>query len=270
MGCTCRPLISILMAMGSLRSAGLDAGSWQTWLVRVVNLQYEQQQRHSQRAQKDPFHANTQEDWNALLIPEAHNPPACWQGNAAVGKRLAELWEEYGPISNDRKRWEIRLSRMWRKAETSGSKRLYDELKPYSKRIPTLVIHLVDYAQPLDYLIPPVSIVMSANANQPDAAEFRERVLAAAAELSASDSAKRRNPSAYTLVMLPDSNQPAPRYKTHALKPVLPAAPRPHVHIVAETPAKQLIIDRLSDERSHFGEVDMTTFRFLKEKTILG
>jgi hypothetical protein len=159
---------------------------------------------------------------------------------------------------------------MWRKAETQFSKRLYDELKPYHTRIPTLVIHLVEYVQPLDYLIPPVSIVMSANENQPDAAEYRERVLAAAAELSASDSAKRRNPSTYTLVSLPHANQPAPRYKTYPLKPVLAAAPRPHVHIVAETPAKQLILDMLSDERSHFGEADMTTFRFLKEKIIPG
>jgi hypothetical protein len=66
---------------GTLRAAGLDAEGWRIWLARVVNLQYEQQQRHQQRALKDPFHAITQDDWNALLIPEAHNPPTCWQGN---------------------------------------------------------------------------------------------------------------------------------------------------------------------------------------------
>lgn len=59
--------------------------------------------------------------------------------------------------------------------------RLYDELKPYHTRIPALAIHLVAYEYPLDYLVPPATLIMTVQEGQPDFQEFRERVLAGAA-----------------------------------------------------------------------------------------
>jgi hypothetical protein len=47
--------------------------------------------------------------------------------------------------------------------------------------------------------------------------------------------------------------------------------PRPKVHIVADTEAKQIILDDLSDdERSYWDEVNMETVQFLREKSIPG
>lgn len=104
---------------GSLRAVGPDALQWQSWLIRVVNLQYEQRQVHMKRVAEDPF--NTQKrDTTALFIPEVHNPPAAWTGSAAIGQRLAELWEQYGPVSHERRKWEIKQARRWQKEERKG------------------------------------------------------------------------------------------------------------------------------------------------------
>ena len=252
----------------SLRTVGLDADSWLSWLVHVVNLQYQQDQAFQQQVHKGPL--TSPEDWKSVLIPAAQHPSDAWIGNDAVKNRLAELWKLYGPISNERKHHVMQLSRKWRRVETSGSKRLYDELKPYHTLIPTLIIHQVSYAQPVDLLIPPLSAIMTTTKSQPDAAEFRERVLDIAAGLTTDNPEKDRNQSQYSIVPTSISNLPTLSYKTCPLKPVQPTPPRPRVHIIAENAAKQTIIDKLGDERSHFGDIDMTTIQFLKEKIIPG
>jgi hypothetical protein len=251
----------------SLRTAGLDAGSWLSWLVHVVNLQYQQDQAFQHGPRNGPF---THEDWQSVLIPAAQNPPDAWTGNDAVKNRLAELWKQYGPISNERQHHVMQLARKWRRAETTGSKRLYDELKPYHTRIPTLIIHQVSYAQPVDLLIPPLSAIMTTTKSQPDAAEFRERVLDIAAGLTADSSEKGRNQSQYSIVPTSISNLPTLSYKTYPLKPLPDTPPRTRVHIIAENEAKQVILDKLGDERSHFGDIDIATVQFLKEKIIPG
>src|SRR6266480_4720992 len=101
---------------GSLQTAGLDANEWQSWLIRVVNLQDKQQQRLRQEEQRDPL--KHQKDFSALLLSEAHHPAAAWQGNAAVGNRLATLWDQYGPLSNDRRSGEYKLTRQLHKADS--------------------------------------------------------------------------------------------------------------------------------------------------------
>ncbi len=253
---------------GSLRAVGLDALSWQLWLIRVVNLQYEQQQLGTQRALKDPF--NTQKaNLASFFIPEAMNPSAAWTGDAAIGHRLVELWKQYGPISNERSKWETKQSRRWQKEEARGGKILYDELQPYYSRIPTMIIHFVNYAQPINYLISPVSVIMTATEYQPDAAEFREYVLDAAAGLTTNGSAKRQKQRGYTLSPFSSPNTSTPMYKIYPRKPVQYVAPRLKVRVIAENEVKQIILDRLSDdERSHLGEVNMETVQFLREKTI--
>ncbi len=256
---------------GSLRAVGLDALQWQSWLIRVVSLQYEQQQVNTKLVAEDPF--NTQKrDPTSLFIPEVHNPPAAWAGSAAIGQRLVELWEQYGSVSNERRKWESKQARRWQKEERKGGKRLYDELRPYHTRIPTMIIHLVSYERPLNYLIAPVSVIMTATEDQPDAdaAEFRERMLDAAAGLSANGSTQRQRKSNYTYSPLTSPRTPTPMYKIYPHKPVQSAPPRPTVHIVAESEVKQIILDSLEKGPWFGDEIKMETVRFLREKTIPG
>ena len=248
----------------SLRNAGLDAENWLSWVMRVVNLQYEQQQALQQLTRSAP--PDSQKILQTLHASNANNPPEAWAGNENVKNRLSELWQQYGPISNERKRREMQLSRKLRLAERQKATRLYDELKPYQKRIPTLIIHLVSYAQPLDVLFPPLSVIMTAAEGQPDAAAFRERVLDAAEGLTNNRSVRQRNQSTY----IPIAQQPMLSYKIYPRQPVQTAPPRPRVHPVAETEAKQIILDMLNNENSHFGDANMATVQFDKEKNTPG
>ena len=252
---------------GSLRAAGLDAEAWQSWLMRVVNLQYEQQQAH-QRPRTDPL--NPQFDLRSVLIPEALNPPIAWTGNDAVRSRLAELWAQYGPLSNERNKAEARLARKRQQLETEQRINLWGELSLYHSRIPTLIVHMVQYEQPINYLIPPVSVIMTYAGGQPGAAEFRERLLDAAAGLTASSSSRRRKQSTYTLAPYTMLNQPTPMYKTYPRKLVQPAAPRSRASIVAGNEAKQIILDTLYNDDHIYGEVNLATVQFSREKAIPG
>src|SRR5260370_11614262 len=248
---------------GSLRAAGLDAEAWQSWLMRVVNLQYEQK-----RPRKGPL--NEKVDWQSVLISEAYNPPRAWIGRATVGNRLAELWTQYGPLSNERNKAEARLARKRQQVETDRRLNLWRDLSPYHSRIPTLIVHMVQYEQPINYLIPPISVIMTYTGEQAGAAELRERLPDAAAGLTASSSSRRRKQSTYTLAPYTMLNQPTPMYKTYPRKPVQPAAPRNRASIVAENDAKQVILDRLFNDDHIYGEVNMATVQFLREKAIPG
>jgi hypothetical protein len=255
---------------GSLRAVGLNAVNWQSWLIRVANLQYEQRQVHRKPMLENPFNMH-KVDFRSLLLPEAHNPPLAWRGDKNIGSRLVDLWEQYGPVSNERSKGETKFSRAVTKEEQKSGKRLYDELQPYYSLLPLMNIHFVRYPQPLDYLISPVSVVMTVTEGQPDVAEFRQRVLDAAAGLTSNGSAQRQKQTSYTLSPFSGPGAPKPMYKIYPRKPVHIVAPRPKVHIVADTEARQVILDDLSDdERSSWGEVNMETVQFLREKSIPG
>jgi hypothetical protein len=129
---------------------------------------------------------------------------------------------------------------------------------------------MVQYEQPINYLISPVSVIMTYAGGQPGAAEFRERLLDAAAGLTASSSSWRRKQSTYTLAPYTMLNQPTPMYKTYPRKPVQPAAPRSRANIVAENEAKQIILDTLYNDDHIYGEVNLATVQFLREKAIPG
>ncbi len=250
---------------GSLRAAGLTGEDWRSWLQSVINLQDDQQQRLSQRALADPL--NPPKDLSSLFLPETHHPPSAWNDNDAVRNRLAELWEHYGPISNQRKKREMGMSRALHKEERQSGTRLYDELRPYHARIPPLTIYLVSYEQPLDYVIPPATLMMTMQECQPEAQEFRERVLAAATELAARKPQQRKQ-SLY--IRMPEhGGQPVAAYRRYPRKSIPPAPPWQAIPWL-EDAARQLIFDRLGDERSHYGIVDLNTVQFLREKNIPG
>lgn len=133
-----------------------------------------------------------------------------------------------------------------------------------------MIIHLVSYERPMNYLITPVSVLMTVTEDQPDAAEFRERVLDAAAGLSVHGSTQRQKKSNYVFSSLTNPHMPTPMYKIYPREPVQIAIPRPKVHIVAENEVKQVILDSLDRDPSFGGEIKMETVQFLREKTVPG
>lgn len=240
---------------GSIRAAGLDAGDWQSWLLRVINLQKEQRQlRHQQ--------ASSPQDLLSVLSCEAHNPPSAWIGSITVRNKLDELWEQYGPVSNQRKMRELELARALHKAERMSSKRLYDVLKTYHTRMPPLTIYEIAYEYPLDYVLSPATLLMSVQEGQPEPQEFNERVLAAVAEL-ANYPARRSRQALYSRVV-DNSDQFTAAYCRHTRKAVPPAPPRPVIPRL-EDGARQVVFEQLVHEHS-FVIADLATVQFLREK----
>jgi hypothetical protein len=249
---------------GSLRAAGMNTENWQRWLIQVVQLQHEQDLFFRKNRSKE-----TVQEKMALYSSEVYNPPLAWQGNDEVRQRLLALWEHYGKVSNGRKAWEQPLARAWQKDERQIGKRLYDQLQPYHQRIEPIAIHLVAYQQPLIYLIPPVSVVMSASQGRPDAGEFRTRVLEAAAGLSnyvPKNWASTPVFSVWSLQAAQPNQQFTIKYKTYPTRSLAPPAARKQPPFVAD-PIKQYIFSYLNDER-HFDEIDWQTVKFRHDKDV--
>lgn len=254
---------------GSLQAVGLDPSGWQSWLVRVVTLQESQQQAW----QQSPSHAHplSPEEWRNRFIPEAHDPALAWQGDVGVGQRLGELWTQYGPLADGRKEAEAHLSRLMQREDRDSDQRLYDALRPYRSRIRTLVVHLAIYPAAINYLIPPVAVVLVVPPEAArDALTLRERILDAAAGLGALAKGTGRAPN-YTPTASGTPGQPKPAFRVFPSSPPLapiapPSPPRPPV--AARDEVQQAALDELS-MWSRTGEmVDLSTVRFLRAKSI--
>lgn len=83
---------------------------------------------------------------------------------------------------------------MWysRKAERVeiSTEQLWDDLQPYHSRLADLSLYQVVYPEPVEYLVPPVSAILSVvstGASDNDYA-FRQRALQAAKDLAKSSS----------------------------------------------------------------------------------
>jgi hypothetical protein len=158
---------------GTLRSAGLQAQEWKLWTAQVIQLQDQEFQTMSQ-------HLKVGMDPSPFFIADAHNPPASWPGNVAVRKRLDTLWEQYGPLSNERSKWERPLAKQRRPM----MHQLWNDLQPYHTRIPALMVHLIKYPKQVEYIIPPVSVILTVADDHMDNETFRLRILHAAESLA--------------------------------------------------------------------------------------
>jgi hypothetical protein len=252
---------------GSLRALGLDGENWQSWMVRVADLQYQQHQALQRLPKNRP---PTTLDWNGLLIPDARGPAAVWTGNAALSERLATLWEQYQPLANEREKAYRKQSMKQQQLQHEQKINLWQDLKPYHARIPTLNLYMVHYVQPLNYLIPPITALMTFRDGQPDLAGFREQLLDAAAGLSAPTTSRRRIQTGYVPSVYTPPDQPVPLYKTYMRNSLPPTPPRPKVHIVVANELKQVVLDHLENKDYIYGDVDLTTVRFRREKAIPG
>lgn len=156
---------------GALRARGFDAQGWRVWADDVVALQA--------RVDRVPF--QNPDGSIADVWAKASNPPIVWAGDAAVGELLVDLWDRYGPLSNVRREWE-KLPHKSGLADAHHT--LWHDLAPYHAQLPPLRVHLVDYLWPVEYLVPPASVIMGVGSEPPNGARFRADVLHAAEGLA--------------------------------------------------------------------------------------
>jgi len=86
-------------------------------------------------------------------------PPELWDGDSRVRELLQELWQQYfhTAFSIRQEQWLLKQTRL---SQTSGI-RLYDALKPFHTKLAAMQLYLVAYPTPVEYLIAPVSAVLS-------------------------------------------------------------------------------------------------------------
>lgn len=242
---------------GSLRAAGLDEEGWRAWFVEVVNAQQRQSEIFKERSRelRDPRRGLAE-----FLLPQAHHPPLAWSGNQAVKERLSALWEEYGPLSNERKAIERGIERAWNQLESTRPKRLWDELVVYQAHLPTLTIHLVNYLQGVDYLIPPISYILASPGGLAGEA-FRTHALWAAAHLAEYNAAHRRG----------SNTVPQPIWQRHEILPA-PVQERvtPSMSFTRAMDEAQLAILAFLENDLTVCKVHLATVRFLKHHAIPG
>ena len=267
---------------GSLRALGLTEDSWQTWFLRVLDPTPRERDVERLRQlhlaeylkisnEPDMEHLKRRYQAESLKIstdpplpppPEFYHYHASWSDSIAVKNRLIELEEQYKQVASQRQEWSGDVERALHREEQKAATRLYDDLKPYHNRIPPLNICFAAYEYPLDYLVSPAILLITIQEGQPRLQEFRERVLAAVAELAAQPNRRRRQ-SAYTRIE--GSAGQFIAYRGHERKPVPPPLPRPAMPRL-EDPLRQMVLEELGDAHMFYGIVDLATVQFLREK----
>ena len=158
---------------GRLRELGLDAETWGAWLAAVLRQ-----------------HATIDEHARAPGAPESRGPmlaaaevlrkPGSFcPGPVKLQRRLDELFEDYGPSGEA---WKWRMSDSPRLHGSGRQQRaLWNALVPFHDRLPTLVVFLVDYVEPVMMPLPTNTCLIAPGA---DPEEFGRQVLAAATALA--------------------------------------------------------------------------------------
>jgi hypothetical protein len=267
---------------GSLRALGLTEDAWQNWFLRVLDPVQSKQDREQLRQRHlaeylkiagipDLEHLQQRHQAEQLKVstepplpppPEFHYNLASWNGSTAIKDKLIELEKQFKQSAGQREQIIREVERALNREERKATTRLYDELKPYHNRIPPLNICFVAYVSPLDYLIAPATLLMTVQEGQPGHQEFRERVLAAVAEL-ATCSDRRRKSSAY--IRREGRAGQFMAYCRHERQPVPPPLPRLEIPRL-EDPLKQMVVEELAKDPPFDAIVDFATIRFLREK----
>jgi hypothetical protein len=267
---------------GSLQDLGLIEASWQAWFLRVIDPQQRKQDEEQLQQQGlaeylkmsgEPDLEHLSRRYQAEHLKSSNAPPlppppemssyhASWRGSTAVRNRLIELAEPYKHVCSDYDMVCSDILRALQKEEHRSGINLYDELKPYHTRIPPLAIYFVMYEHPLDYLVPPATLIMTVQEGQPNPQEFHERVLAAAAELAARPGRRGRH-SLYSRMREP-GGQFSTAYRRHGRQSAPPQPAKQEIPRLTD-PARQAVLEELSD-RLFYGIVDLATLQFLREK----
>lgn len=100
-------------------------------------------------------------------------PPEFWCGKPQVKEQLRELWQSYSAI----------ISRQQFDAPTGKKNTLLQQLKPFLKHLGVLDIYVVCYPEVVEYLVPPVSAILSVSPGLPYNHTFGSSVLCAAQTL---------------------------------------------------------------------------------------
>lgn len=112
-------------------------------------------------------------------------PADLWDGEPAVKELLKELWQRYTFVSQEH---DSECRRREAERVEISTQQLWDDLQPYHSRLADLSLYQVVYPEPVEYLVPPVSAILSVSTGASDNDyAFRQRALQAAKDLARSN-----------------------------------------------------------------------------------
>ena len=170
---------------GLLSAQGLNATVWSSWFANVV--------RTKEQASRETLGSFYRYSYS----------PEIWNGEPAVKELLQELWAEYlSMLKTTKIKWYIKIQFG---EETQNSEKvfgllnvwndfnkwqrqlkiqkLYDNLQQYRQYLSILYVYQVHYPAPIEYLVPPASIVLSSANALPGSNTYCQSVLRATEKL---------------------------------------------------------------------------------------
>ncbi len=197
-----------------LQKADIKPEDWLLWLILVVKLQDQRlnwrvenlqalitetftsvklinsQQNQVIESLKEPSLIAKNLNWLDRQYQEAavsikqfsreEIPPNLWVGNPEVGKTLKKLWQHYLRELNKRDTQERQQAE-----QTENMENLWQELQSFRTRLPPLQIYQISYLAPVEYVIPPASIIVSIKNGLPGSQSFCQSILHTAKHLAA-------------------------------------------------------------------------------------
>lgn len=160
---------------GTLRALGLRPASWRAWL-RAILARLERLDTYVR--QLDP---RADRDAIATVLRQLGRPDALCPGTQTLRVRLEELWTEHEPLAGA---WKRAMTDGHRRPPPAEARRLWQALRSYHTRLPTLRVYLVDYPTPVVMTIPPITALIARDTAEREGSTYSRLVLTAAVELA--------------------------------------------------------------------------------------
>lgn len=168
---------------GTLRQRGLDSEAWRAWLAAVIaqhGLLSVLATAPAIGRDQSEARARAAEAWDVLRSPGSFCP-----GTPELRARLDEVWADYEPAGVAWKRTMTMGERGVRHRLAPRHQRwLWQALKRFHERLPTLFVFVVDYPVPVVMTVPPAVAVIASDPSDRDGSAYARQVLAAAEQLS--------------------------------------------------------------------------------------
>jgi hypothetical protein len=162
---------------GRLREVGLDAGIWREWLTSILRQRTTLAQTARVVGRGGELSPISAEARSATEVVRA--PGSFCGGSSLLRERLEDLWGAYAPIGEA---WKWRMSEVGRRLGAGHQQRaLWNALRPFHDRLPTLAVFLIDYPEPVEMVLPPTACLIAPSEN-PEA--YGRQVVAVAKRLA--------------------------------------------------------------------------------------
>jgi hypothetical protein len=145
-----------------LRAAGLVASGWSDWIQAMVTGQLRIKTETDQENAWPATNTWRSRKRSRNLISRVPEGPNAWGGNPEVGRLLRLLWKSYQPKGNA---WRWNQPLPLDQPDAAKQAELWRFVQSNHGRIGTLCDYVVEYPEPVVYIVPPSSLIVGCERN---------------------------------------------------------------------------------------------------------